>query len=67
LAEHKDNKGRISVLSKMQELGSTRLQHTRPRREYDERMQFQSHREEEQMTLEMAKPVVILKLETQDM
>jgi len=51
----------------MQELGSTRLQHTRPRREYDERLQLQSWREEDLMTLEMAKTGVILNLETQDM
>ena len=51
----------------MQALGSTQLQHTRPRREYDERLQFQSRCGEEQMTLEMAKTGVILKLETQDM
>jgi len=48
----------------MQALGSTRLQHTGPRREHDERMQLQSRREEEQMTLEMAKAVLILKLQT---
>jgi hypothetical protein len=64
LRELNDKPGRISVLRKMQALGSTRLQHTRPRREYDERMKFQSRREEEQMTLEMAKAGLILKLET---
>jgi len=48
----------------MQALGSTLLQHTRPRREYDERMQFQTRRAEEQMTLEIAKAGLILKLET---
>ena len=51
----------------MQELGSPRLQHTRPRRVYDERMQLQSRLEEDQMTLEMANTGVILNLETQDM
>jgi len=56
--------GRIIVLRKMQALGSTRLQHTGPRRECDERMQFQSRCEEEEMTLEMAKAGILLKLQT---
>jgi len=64
LRELKDKPARISILRKMQALGSTRLQHTGPRREYDERMQFQSRREEEQMTLEIAKAEITLKLET---
>ena len=62
LRELKDKPARISILRKMQALGSTRLQHTGPRREYDERMQLQSCCEEEQMTLEMAKAGLILKL-----
>jgi hypothetical protein len=37
LGELKDNQGRISVLSKMRGIETTRRKHTRPRREYDER------------------------------
>ena len=51
----------------MQALGSTRLQRTGQRRVYDERLQLQSRREEDLMTLQMANTGVILNPETQDM